>query len=239
MAERTEDVGWSGLFDALGPATDTPWQLEALLGDDAGAFVGGYAHLWSTTLRRDGRAWPATAPTALLVVDLLDDPLLGPDDPALADAMLVYLYAVAVAADLGDRAADPDPGGGPYAGSAELDGRLPVGRAADSPYDLATILIAIGHRGGDTRTWLGHPHAGVRGSAAPAPARGGDDGAAQVLQRLAQSPHAFRTSFGDLAPPLQFQFEPHQNLLTSGPLRWADSAGARASPGSPPPAGDH
>jgi hypothetical protein len=101
-----EDVDWSGLFHAVGPACDTPRHLAALLGDDAKAFVDGYSHLWSTTLRREGKAWPATAPTALLVAELLDNPLLGPDDPSLPDAMLAYLYAVGVAADLGDRAAE-------------------------------------------------------------------------------------------------------------------------------------
>ncbi|MFD9475566.1 hypothetical protein [Streptomyces nojiriensis] len=68
--------------------------------------VDGYSHLWSTTLRREGKAWPSTAPTALFVAELLDDPLLGPGDPSLPDAMLAYLHAVCVAADLGARAAE-------------------------------------------------------------------------------------------------------------------------------------
>ncbi|MEY9862069.1 hypothetical protein ABH935_007713 [Catenulispora sp. GAS73] len=87
---RAEDVDWSGVFHAEGPASDTPRHLHALLGctdsassdNDARVFVDGYSHLWSTTLRRDRRAWPATAPTALLVTELLDDPRLGPDDPS-------------------------------------------------------------------------------------------------------------------------------------------------------------
>ncbi|MEU9979381.1 hypothetical protein [Streptomyces sp. NPDC051014] len=84
------------------------WRITraALLGDDARAFVDGYSHLWSATLRREGKAWPATAPTALLVVELLDNPLRGPDDLSLRDAMLAYLYEVGVAADLGDEAAE-------------------------------------------------------------------------------------------------------------------------------------
>ncbi|MFI0965933.1 hypothetical protein ACH4S8_31740 [Streptomyces sp. NPDC021080] len=106
MVDRTDDVDWRGLFHAAGPATDTPRYLAALLGDDAKAFVEGYGHLWSTTLRQEGKAWPSTAPTALLVAELLDNPRLGPDDPSLGDAMLAYLYAVGVAADLGDRAAE-------------------------------------------------------------------------------------------------------------------------------------
>lgn len=99
-------MDWSGLFHALGPAGDTPRHLAALLGDDARALVDGYSHLWSATLRREGKAWPATAPTAMLVAELLDNPLLGPDDPSLPDAMLAYLYAIGAAADLGDRAAE-------------------------------------------------------------------------------------------------------------------------------------
>ncbi|MGW4645879.1 hypothetical protein [Kitasatospora sp. NPDC004289] len=96
------EVDWSVLFHARGSARDTPKRLAALSGDDPCAFVEGYTELWAT-LRREGGAWPATAPTALLVADLLDDPRLGPDDPSLRDAMLVHLYGVGVAADLGGR----------------------------------------------------------------------------------------------------------------------------------------
>lgn len=107
-------MDWSRLFHGQGRASDTPQHLNALLGysdsessgDDARLFVDGYSHLWSTTLRRDRRAWPATAPTALLVTKLLEDPRLGPDDPSMRDAMLAYLHTVAVVADLGDRAAE-------------------------------------------------------------------------------------------------------------------------------------
>ncbi|WP_406274308.1 hypothetical protein OH779_39005 [Actinacidiphila glaucinigra] len=248
MNDRSHEVDWSGLFHASGPAGDTPLHPAALLGDDAKAFVAGYSHLWSATLRRQGKAWPATAPTALLVAELLDNPLLGPDDPSLPDAMLAYLYEVGVAADLGDRAAeirarvrdrapelrawtaeyvstDADgrarmwrDGTGPGelvldqaalacfdlvpvllrrtlphlaserarrrtcaaaavgslarhpAASGQRPGLLDqltsMARAADSPHDLATIVIAIGHLDGDTRPWLADAHAGVRACAA-------------------------------------------------------------------------
>ncbi|MES5825219.1 hypothetical protein [Streptomyces sp. RG80] len=296
MDDRTQDVDWSGLFHGSGPAGDTPLHLAALLGDDAEAFVDGYAHLWSATLRREGKAWPATAPTALLVAELLDNPLLGPDDPSLPDAMLAYLYEVGVAADLGDRAAEirarvkgrapelrawtaeyvsTDADGkarmwrdGPGLGDLVLDqaalacfdlvpallrrtlpylaserarrrtcaaaavgslARHPVAcaqrpelqhqltsmaRAADSSYDLATIVMAIGHLGGDTRPWLGDPHAGVRACAALAPDLAGDDAADRVLMELARSPQAFGKSFGDMAPPLQLQSKSYQDLIT-------------------------
>ncbi|MFD9005901.1 hypothetical protein ACFV0T_33940 [Streptomyces sp. NPDC059582] len=296
MDDRTDDVDWSGLFHASGPAGDTPRRLAALLGDDAEAFVDGYSHLWSETLRREGKAWPATAPTAMLVTELLDNPLLGPDDPSLPDAMLAYLYAIGAAADLGDRAAeirarveDRTPELRAWTVeyvSSDADGRarmwqdgtglgelvldqaalacfdvVPVllrrtlpylaserarrrtcaaaavgslarhpaasaqrsellkqltsmARAADSSYDLATIVIAIGDLGGDTRPWLTAPHAGVRACAALAPDLVGDDTAEHVLVELERSPQALSKSFGDLAPPLQLQFKSYQDLLT-------------------------
>ncbi|MFD3466581.1 hypothetical protein ACFWWM_09475 [Streptomyces sp. NPDC058682] len=312
MVDRTEDVDWSGLFHALGPACDTPRHLAALLDDDAAAFVEGYAHLWSTTLRREGKAWPSTAPTALLVAELLDDPLPWPDDPSMPDAMLAYLHAVGVAADLGDRAAEIRARVENRAPelrawttrylSADVDARdrmwqdctelgelvldqaalacfdlapsllrrtLPhlasergnrracaaaaVGALARHPstssqrpallvqltsmaraaaacsHELATILITIGRLGGDTRPWLTDPHEGVRVCAALAPGLGGDgDGAAdRVLRELARSPRAFAASFDDMAPPLQLQYKPYQDLLTYALLRRVDDAEAR------------
>ncbi|MEU8927565.1 hypothetical protein AB0D10_42790 [Kitasatospora sp. NPDC048545] len=293
--DRTDDVDWSGLFHASGPADDTPRRLAALLSDDAWASVDGYSHLWSATLRHEGKAWPATAPTAMLVAKLLDNPLLGLEDPSLPDAMLAYLYEVGAAADLGDGAeevrarvkdrvpelrawtveyvsADADgrarmwqDGTGlgelvldqaalacfdvvpvllrrtlPYiaserarrrtcaaaavgslarhpAASAQrselLQQLTSMARAADSSYDQATILIAIGDLGGDTRPWLTDPHAGVRACAALAPDLSGDDIAEQVLMELERSPQAFGKSFGDMAPPLQLQSKSFQDLL--------------------------
>ncbi|GJF33833.1 hypothetical protein KNE206_65330 [Kitasatospora sp. NE20-6] len=314
MVDHTDGVDWSALFHASGPACDTPRHLAALLGDDAKAFVDGYTHLWSATLRREGRAWPATAPTALLVADLLDDPPPGPDDPSLRDAMLAYLYAVGIAADLGDRAEEIRTRVGDRAPqlrawtedylSADADGRarmwqdgtglgglvldqaalacfdlapallrrtLPhlaseragrrtcaaaavgslarhpsasaqrpalleqltsMARAAVSPHERATVLIAVGHLGGDTHAWLTDPHAGVRGCAALAPGLAGDATADRVLLGPARSPRAFGESFGDMAPPLQFQFEPYQGLFTSALLRRAGDAG-KLTPGAP------
>ncbi|WP_438305641.1 hypothetical protein ACSHXN_38785 [Streptomyces sp. HUAS TT11] len=295
MVDLLDDVGWSGFFHAMGPAHDTPHHLAALLGGDDRAFVAGYSHLWSTTLRPEGKVWPATAPTALRVVELLNHLVSASDDPSLPDAMLAYLYAVGVAADVGDRAAETrvrvedraqelrswtdnylsvDADGryrmwqeGTGLGELVLDqatlacfdlmptllrqtlshlaservgrrtcaaaavgalarhpsasAQRPVllerfasmARAAESPYERATLLVAMGHLGGDTRSWLTHPNAGVRGCAALAPGLAGDDTAERVLSGLARSPRAFGQSFGDMAPPLQFQFEPYQGLL--------------------------
>ncbi|MEV7393241.1 MULTISPECIES: hypothetical protein [unclassified Streptomyces] len=295
MDDRADDVDWSGLFHASGPAGDTPGHLAALLGEDARASVDGYSHLWSATLRREGKAWPATAPTAMLVAELLDNPLLGLDDPSLPDAMLAYLYEVGTAADLGDQAteirarvqyrapelrawtveyvsADADgrarmwrDGTGlgelvldqaalacfdvvpvllqrtlPYlaserarrrtcaaaavgalarhpAASAQrselLEQLTSMALAGDSSYNLATMVIAIGHLGGNTRPWLTDPHAGVRACAALAPDLAGNDTAEHVLMELERSPQAFSKSFGDMAPPLQLQSQSLQDLL--------------------------
>lgn len=294
-------MDWSGLFHAQGRASDTPQHLKALLGysdssgGDARVFVDAYSHLWSTTLRRDRRAWPATAPTALLVTELLDDPRLGPDDPSLRDAMLAYLHTVAVVADLGDRAvqvrslvecrgsdlqewtadylsSDADGRARMWEDRAEL-GELVLDRATlacfdivpevlqrvrphltsgsvrhrvcaaaavgvlarhpsaselrpalveqltsmtvevASPYELATIVIAIGQLGGDTRRWLGDSHPSVRGCAALVPALADDETATEVLLGLARSPRAFGASFGDMASPMHFQMAPYPPLI--------------------------
>ncbi|MFE5325492.1 hypothetical protein ACFRCG_03600 [Embleya sp. NPDC056575] len=231
----------------------------------------------------------------MLVAELLDNPLLGPDDPSLRNAMLAYLYAIGVAADLGDRAAEirarvEERAPELRAWSAEYvstgaDGRtrmwqdgtglgelvldraalacfdaapellrrvlphlasehtqrracaaaavgslarhpaasgqrpelleelMSAARAADSPCDPATIVIAIGHLGGDTRPWVTDPHAGVRACAAPAPDLAGDDAAVRVLAEPDRSPHPFSRAFGDMAAPVQFQFEPYQGLF--------------------------
>ncbi|MGW3326220.1 hypothetical protein [Streptomyces virginiae] len=167
MIDRADDVGRSGLFHALGPACDTPAHLAALLGDDLRAATDGYAHLWSTSLRHEGKAWPSTAATALKVLDLLDDPALGREDPTLPDTMLAYLCAVGVAADLGERAAPRNaPAEDVRRRGRRSTGPTPLGRRATTrtvaavdrdgprrrfPYDPGTILIAIGDLDGDTR----------------------------------------------------------------------------------------
>ncbi|MFE5210378.1 hypothetical protein [Streptomyces sp. NPDC056600] len=299
MAEHGDDVDWAGLFHAEGAASDTPRRLRALLGDDAEAFVDGYEHLWSGTLRREGGVWPVTAPAALLVAEWLGDSSLWPDDPTMPEAVLAYLYAVAVGADLGDREAEvrarvtrcepelrrwnadyltADATGrellwGDCSGLGELvlqQAALACGEvvpellgrvlphleadrvrrrtcaaaavgvlarhpsaaaqrpsllrrlvslagAADSPFDLATTVVAVGQLGGDTRSWLEHPHLGVRVCAALAPALAHDSAAEGVLRAAGRSLNevgkSLGESFGDMAPPLQFQFLPYRDLL--------------------------
>ncbi|MFC8719779.1 hypothetical protein [Kitasatospora sp. NPDC057198] len=290
---------WAGLFHAEGPADDTPGHLAALLGDDEAALTRGYTHLWSVTLRQEGRAWPATGPTALLAADLLDDPRLDRADPTLPDALLVYLYAVGLAADLGGRAARiREEAGGrvgelaawtgryltaapaqrpafwadgtglgelvldraalacfdlapalldrvlPYLGSDRparrayaaaavgvlarhpaADAELPRLRArlaalADStgsPHHLATTVTALAQLGGDTHRWLAHPHLGVRTCAALAPHLAADPAAARLRREFALHPAEFVRSFGDTAPPTQFQFPDRPGLLEDSP----------------------
>ncbi|MFF4421547.1 hypothetical protein ACFY04_12295 [Streptomyces sp. NPDC001549] len=294
-----DDVDRSGLFHAVGPASDTPRHPAALLGDDAKAFVDGYSHLWSATLRREGKAWPSTAPTALLVAELLDD-------PPLPDAMLAHLHAVGIAADLGTRAeeiraqvanrapelqartasylsADVDARARMWQDGTEL-GELVLDQATLACFDLVPALLrrALPHlaseRGrrracaaaaigalarpplglaatsgaveavdvddpgprflarpgndadrprpprGDTRPWPTSPHADVRGCAALAPGRVGDDAADRVLQELAGSPRAFGESFGDMAPPLQLQSD---RMWTATGSSWARAGRTR------------
>jgi hypothetical protein len=103
VTERLDAVDWAALFHAEGSAADTPRRLRALLGsdeEDPSALVDGYSLLWRT-LHPERKAWPAAAPSALLVAGLLDDPRLGADDPSLPRALLAYLQSFAMAADFG------------------------------------------------------------------------------------------------------------------------------------------
>lgn len=303
MTERLDAVDWASLFHAEGSAADTPRRLHGLLGSeeemDAEAHIDGYSLLWRT-LHPERKAWPATAPSAQLVAELVDDPRLGPDDPSLPRALLAYLQSFGMAADLGndepalrDRvnrrapelrawtkdylAADADRRiqlweEEPELGELVLDqarlacfdtvpvildrvlphlttrdarhqaaaagavgalARHPSARArrpelaermasmtadAESVYDLATIVIAIGLLDGDTRPWLADPCPGVRGSAALAPGLADDAQATEVLVQLSRAPRAFRASFGDWAPPHHFVMPPHRDLLTEALL---------------------
>jgi hypothetical protein len=317
-----DDVDWGSFFHSRGSARDMPRHLRALLGTDAEveadaeAFVDGYSHLWST-IRREGKAWPATAPTAVAVaVILLDDPQLGPDDPSLRDAMLAYLQNFAAAADVGDReetiradveqrAAElsawteyylaatlderslmwTDPTGlgelaldqaslacfdavptilprvlphlpsalpkrrvcaaaavGELARHPSASARRPalireltsMTTSIDTTYDLASIVIAIGRLGGDTRQWLDDPRPGVHGSAALAPALANDERATAVLISMSRSQEAFTTSFGDTAPPQHFMIPPQRDLFAEALSNRARGPVAPRSPSAGP-----
>ena len=136
--------------------------------------------------------------------------------PALLQRTLPYLASerarrrTCAAAAVGSLARHP-------AASAQrlelLEQLTSMARAVDSSYDLTTILIAVGHLGGDTRPWLADAHAGVRACAALAPDLADDDTADQVLIELVRSPQDFSKSFGDLSPPLQLQSKSYQDML--------------------------
>lgn len=295
MTERDDGVDWSALFHAEGSAADTPLHLRALADDDARAHVEGYSHLWSLVRGLDGRAWPATAPAARLVLGLLDDLSLWPDDPTMHDALLIWLHRFGALADLGDRApairarvadrwtelrewttaylsVDSDAvvrtcmwedGTGlgalvleqatlacfdavpeilvrtlPHLDSprahrracaaaavgalaqhpslspqrpALVDRLVSTARSAESPWALATIMIATGRLHGDTSPWLTHANMGVRSCAALAPELATDKRATEILLDWTRSPQAFDASFGDSASPPQLQ---HQDLLS-------------------------
>ncbi|MFC6599975.1 hypothetical protein [Kitasatospora paranensis] len=121
-----------------------------LADDDARAFVAGYSHLWSETLHPDGGAWSVTAPVALVVAGLLDDPRLGPDDPSIRDALLAYLHRVAVAGDLGAEAEEFRARGeraaalACYDAAPELLSAVVPHLVADRPQQQACAAAAIG-----------------------------------------------------------------------------------------------
>ena len=84
---------------------------------------------------------------------------------------------------------------------------------AETAYDLASVVIAIGRLGGDTRTWLGDPRPGIHGSAALAPALVEDQRATDILIEMSRSPETFTASFGDSAPPHHFMIGPPRDLF--------------------------
>jgi hypothetical protein len=66
---------WSGLYHAYGVATDTPSHLAALVAGDPKMRAAALDHLFGAVIHQ-GTPWSATAPVALEVVRLLDDPVL-------------------------------------------------------------------------------------------------------------------------------------------------------------------
>lgn len=215
-----DDVDWAATFHSRGSARDMPRLLRALLGTDAAAFVDGYSHLWSTT-RREGGAWPATAPTALLYLAaepeeriLMWEDATGLSDVVLDQARLACFDAVppilprvpphlasarpkrraCAAAAVGELARHPSAAKQRPALIRELES---VAARADTAYDRASIVIAIGRLGGDTRMWLGDPRPGIHGSAALAPALREDQRATDILIEMSRSPETFNASFGE------------------------------------------
>lgn len=73
IAALVTQIDWSELGHAYGPASDAPFRLLALLGDDIEARSAGVAYLDSAILHQD-TIWSATAPVARVVAAMLGDP---------------------------------------------------------------------------------------------------------------------------------------------------------------------
>jgi hypothetical protein len=165
----------------------------------------------------DERALMWTDPTGLGEL-VLDQASLACFDavPAILPRVLSHLSSalprrrVCAAAAVGELARHPSASARRPALIRELTS---MATSADTTYDLASIVIAIGRLGGDTRQWLGDPRPGVRGSAALAPALADDERATEVLISMSRSLEAFITSFGDMAPPQHFMIPPQRDLF--------------------------
>jgi hypothetical protein len=68
-----EDTDWDSLEHAYGPASDAPAQLVMLPSEDAGECGNALAYLDAAILHQ-GTACSATAPAAVFVAGILDDP---------------------------------------------------------------------------------------------------------------------------------------------------------------------
>lgn len=95
-----EHTDWNRLYHAYGRATDTPAHLRALLGQQEAARRQAMAHLWSAIIHQ-GTPWTATAPTALVIAEMLRDGAIERGDPLWAD-MLAFLAAIAELAHQAD-----------------------------------------------------------------------------------------------------------------------------------------
>ncbi|GAA0592877.1 HEAT repeat domain-containing protein [Streptomyces crystallinus] len=74
LNELLAQTDWSALEHAYGPASDTPFQLLALLSDDIEARSAAVGHLDSAILHQ-GSVYSATGPAARVVAAMLKDPL--------------------------------------------------------------------------------------------------------------------------------------------------------------------
>jgi hypothetical protein len=104
------EADWSALEHAYGPASDTPFHLLALVGDDREARSQALAHLDAAILHQ-GSSCSATAPAARVVAQLLSDPRTAelvedvfpwdPEPRPLRLALLGFLAGVAEACRFG------------------------------------------------------------------------------------------------------------------------------------------
>lgn len=90
---------------------------------------------------------------------------------------------------------------------------------ADSAYERASLVFAIGDLGGTPRRWLDDPVPAVRGCAALAETLAGDDAATKVLLDVSRSPRAFAASLGGAFGPPAFSAAPFQDLIARAVVR--------------------
>lgn len=81
------EIDWSRLSHAYGPATDTPGHLRRLFEDDEDRWAEAIDHLGGAVIHQS-TIYPATAPAALVVVGLLEDPRLARPLPGARDERL-------------------------------------------------------------------------------------------------------------------------------------------------------
>jgi hypothetical protein len=113
-----DDTNWAALTHAYGSAADTPVVLATLLSGDPDQYGTALGYLDAAVLHQ-GRVYPATAPTALFVAGILDDPRTTitctsdlpwePRERPLRAALVEWLGSVAASASRwDDEPAPPD-----------------------------------------------------------------------------------------------------------------------------------
>lgn len=100
-------VDWSSLFDAYGPATDSPAALAALTSRDEGMRREALEHLFSALLHQ-GSVYPATAPALRIVAGLLDTPAARQSDGNGGTILAALLEFIEGCAEAVLEAADAD-----------------------------------------------------------------------------------------------------------------------------------
>jgi hypothetical protein len=101
IAARIEAVDWAAYFHAYGIATDTPGRLRALLSGDGAAIESALEHLNSAIVHQ-GSFYPATAPAASIVADVLTLSDGGGVPAGGRAALLDFLAEVGLAGRLRD-----------------------------------------------------------------------------------------------------------------------------------------
>lgn len=153
------EVNWSRLTHAYGPATDAPGSLRALVQDDDAAFAFALDYLYAAVLHQD-TVYPATGPCLRAVAGMLDHDIVrrpAPDEPSRIVGLLRWIDAVADSASWHRDVEVPDvvaPSDEEIAAhfraleddteSPELSEYLWARAALALPDDCAAVLPAVG-----------------------------------------------------------------------------------------------